>query len=388
MVPFYAGGKTSGGEVYRDVLAYTGEQTRLAEEAGFHAVWLGEHHLGAEGFDVHPNPVITGTYLATQTSRIRIGFAAAIIPSWHPLRFAEDVAMLDHLSNGRVECGVGRGISARELSNLNVLDPDRHRDEERNWGIFLETLEIIKQAWTEDPFSFDGEYYTFPRPNVKVSYTLPQYLNDAGELTGLSVQPKPLQVPYPPLWNVVDQTPGFIIAAEHDLKPITAFRSRAGLYEAFETYRTAASRAQGRELKLGENCGLLRLCLVAETDEEAQSLAAPGVNGVFKGIVRVRTRDMWADPGETLTDRDLTSSWFDFLTSREQLLVGSPETVTEGIQTLKRDYGVDTLLLWMWMPDIESRHVLRSLELFAEEVMPHIGEARTPGGLVTDGPQV
>jgi alkanesulfonate monooxygenase SsuD/methylene tetrahydromethanopterin reductase-like flavin-dependent oxidoreductase (luciferase family) len=144
------------------------------------------------------------TWIAAQTKRIRLGLAAAIVTEWHPLRLAEDVAMLDHLSEGRVECGVGRGITSRELANLNLLNADRRADEGRNWGIFLESVEILKKAWTEDPFVHRGEFYDFPRPGVQDSYTHfternPGWRSITGEYIGMSIQPKPFQQPHPPL---------------------------------------------------------------------------------------------------------------------------------------------------------------------------------------------
>src|SRR5215472_11529971 len=113
------------GASHADMVDFALEQTLAVEEAGFNTVWMGEHHFGGEGFDVHPNPVLTSAYFAAKTSMIRLGLAAVIAPEWHPLRLAEDIAALDQLSGGRVDCGVGRGITSRELSNLNLLNPDR-----------------------------------------------------------------------------------------------------------------------------------------------------------------------------------------------------------------------------------------------------------------------
>ena len=241
---------------YHQILSELSEQTRAIEQAGFDGIWLGEHHFGGEGFDCIPNPLMILSHLAAQTSTIRLGLAAVIIPQWHPLRIAEDVAMLDQLSGGRVECGVGRGIFPRELTNLNI-EADR-RDDDKNWRVFLETVEIMKKAWTEDPFSWDGEFHKFPHPGVQDSHAWyprdPRYRSDTGEYIGMSIQPKPFQSPHPPLWNVVDKTPGFAIAAEHGLKPMTWLRARNGLKEAFSTYQEAATRVNGRPMALGEDC--------------------------------------------------------------------------------------------------------------------------------------
>ena len=114
---------------YNQILTELSEQTQAVEQAGFNGVWLGEHHFGGEGYDCIPNPLMILSHLAAQTTTIRLGLAAVIVPQWHPLRIAEDVAILDQLSGGRVECGVGRGIFPRELTNLNI-DADRRNDRE------------------------------------------------------------------------------------------------------------------------------------------------------------------------------------------------------------------------------------------------------------------
>ncbi|MEQ1524839.1 MAG: LLM class flavin-dependent oxidoreductase, partial [Aestuariivirga sp.] len=98
------------------------EQIDLAQyldREGWDSVWYTEHHFSYEGFEVVPNPVLMSTWTAAHTKRLRIGQAANIITFWHPLRFAEDIAMLDHMSGGRIEVGVGRGIYGREALQLN-----------------------------------------------------------------------------------------------------------------------------------------------------------------------------------------------------------------------------------------------------------------------------
>jgi alkanesulfonate monooxygenase SsuD/methylene tetrahydromethanopterin reductase-like flavin-dependent oxidoreductase (luciferase family) len=342
---------------------------------------MGEHHFGGEGWDVHPNPLMTGTYLATKTSRIRIGLAAAIAPEWHPLRLAEDVATLDHLSAGRVECGVGRGITSRELSNLNVLNPDRRVDDTRNWEIFLETVEIMKKAWTEDPFTFDGKYYTFPTPGVRDSYAAfvprnPAWRSEDDEYIGMSIVPKPVQHPHPPLWMTVDKTPGFAVAAEHGLKPITWLRSKRALVDAFDVYRDAVAEHQGRELARGEECGVMRVCFVARTMEEARRVAEPAAESLYRDYMGgLRGRDIYAEPGETLTEADTEKPWFDFLSDRGHLFIGSPESVAENIQELQETANPDHLLVFNWLPGLTHEQMLSSLHLFADQVMPRISRS-------------
>jgi alkanesulfonate monooxygenase SsuD/methylene tetrahydromethanopterin reductase-like flavin-dependent oxidoreductase (luciferase family) len=362
------------GESYEEVLERTIAEVEFADRSGFDAIWMGEHHFGGEGFDIHPNPLMTGAYLAAVTERVRLGLAAAIVPNWHPLRLAEDVAMLDQLSGGRVECGLGRGITNRELSNLNGFGADR-RDPDRNWAYFLECVEILKHAWTTDTFTWEGEFFTFPAPGVKDSYAGwwprdPRWRSEDDEYVAMTLVPKPIQKPHPTLWNTVDNTPGFKIAAEHGLKPITWLRSPRAMKEAFELYRTTASELQGRELRLGEDCGLLRTCFLADSFEEARAVAEPAIERLYGGYLGgIRTRTIYAEPGEDLAGTE-DQPWFDFLYERQHLLVGTPDMVAEQIEQLRENVGLENLLIYSWLPHLTPEQTMSSLKLFADEVMP------------------
>ena len=152
---------------YNQVLSELTEQTLAIEQAGFNAIWLGEHHFGGEGFDGIPNPMMILSHLAARTTDVRLGLAALIVPQWHPLRVAEDVAMLDQLSGGRVECGVGRGIFPRELTNLNI-EADR-RNEQKNWRVFTETVDIMKRPGPRTPSPTMVSSTAFPTPASKTA---------------------------------------------------------------------------------------------------------------------------------------------------------------------------------------------------------------------------
>jgi alkanesulfonate monooxygenase SsuD/methylene tetrahydromethanopterin reductase-like flavin-dependent oxidoreductase (luciferase family) len=367
------------GEPYQQVLARAIDEAKYAEAAGFDSIWMGEHHFGGEGFDIQPNPLMLGAYLAAVTERIRIGLAAAILPNWHPLRLAEDIAILDQLSGGRVEVGIGRGITNRELSNLNAFGADR-RDPDRNWAYFVEATEILKAAWTTEEFTWAGEFFNFPNPGVPDSYASwfprdPRWRSEDGEYIAMTIVPKPFQSPHPAMWNTVDQTPGFKIAAELDLKPMSWLRSPRALKEAFEVYRAAASERQGRELRLGEDCALMRTCFVAETFQQARALAEPAIDRLYGGYLGgIRSRSIYAEPGETLSSTQ-DEPWFDFLYERQHLLVGTPDMVSDQIADLRDTVGLEKLLTYMWLPGIAAEHSMSSLKLFASEVMPRFTDA-------------
>ena len=135
------------------------EIAKLLDEAGFTTVWIAEHHFWHDGWHTAPpNPILLNADVAAHTQRIRVGQCGVILPDWHPLRVAENIAMLDQTTKGRVDFGVARGINDRVGIQFNV-DADR-RDQKRNYALFKESLEIIIKAWTEEAFSYQGEYYT------------------------------------------------------------------------------------------------------------------------------------------------------------------------------------------------------------------------------------
>jgi len=115
--------------------------------AGWDSIWFTEHHLNHEGMDACPNPLMFGADIAARTKQIRIGQAANIIPFWNPLRVAEDIAVLDQMSKGRVEVGLGRGVYGREAIHMN-LEADL-KDQAKNFRLVRESLDIMKKAWTE-----------------------------------------------------------------------------------------------------------------------------------------------------------------------------------------------------------------------------------------------
>src|ERR1700716_2467418 len=170
------------------------------ESAGFTGVWCAEHHFFWDGWlaPAPTNPGVFGAYIAAQTTTLRVGQCGVCLPDWHPLRVAEDVATLDHMSGGRVDFGVMRGLNNRVARNLNT-DADRS-DQKRLQELFWESLEIIQMAWSGEPFRF--------------------YAPD-GELTALQVVPKPLQDPGPPCWVMADSVSSTAKAAARGLGVMT-----------------------------------------------------------------------------------------------------------------------------------------------------------------------
>ncbi|ETW97663.1 MAG: hypothetical protein ETSY1_21745 [Candidatus Entotheonella factor] len=152
------------------------EQVRYAEELGFDSAWIAEHHSSRYGIFPSLMPILS--HIAAQTTTIRLGAGVSVLPFHHPIRLAEEVAMVDLLSNGRLDFGVGRGSDDYEYGNFKIDFDSRDRR-------FQEVLDIILGLWTTEDFSYHGQYY---------------------QVDGLTIAPRLLQKPHPPVHLAVSRT--------------------------------------------------------------------------------------------------------------------------------------------------------------------------------------
>ncbi len=344
------------------------QQTILAEELGFEAMWLGEHHFGPYGVGDLPNPVLLGADLAARTSRIRIGQMANIAPWWHPIRLAEDLAMLDNMTGGRVEVGFGRGIWPYEGPQFHpYADPRKDRE---NRVLFQETVEIVREIWTNEYFSHKGENYTFPVDETVFSH--PKYPSDPAwqdgdRVTKLRVTPRPFQEPHPPLWMTVSTDRSVTTAAELGLKACYWQPPPLRIRQRMELYAQVRSEMEGRPFALGEDQAVMRSTYVAPSMEEARRDAEEGIMSAFIFNDPFRGRQVFTNPGEVLAP-EVELDW-EFLEPRT-LLVGSPENVVERVQELQEVCNLDYLLVEFTHMGMPLGKTLRNLETFATKVMP------------------
>src|ERR1700675_1440412 len=148
-------------ERLREVFATVKDVAQTMDELNFDGVWMAEHHFQREGYEVIPNLIQTGLWLATQTKRLKFGCGFNVLPMWHPIRLAEDYAMADIVTDGRVVMGVGRGYHTREVETLGgpLLDTDANR------AIFEEGLDLLLKCFNEESWSHRGKHYVIP-PDV------------------------------------------------------------------------------------------------------------------------------------------------------------------------------------------------------------------------------
>ena len=361
---------------YKQLLDEARDISVFCDENNWDSIWFTEHHFNHEGMESCTNPLMMGSDIAARTKNIKIGQACNVITFHNPIRLAEDIAFLDQLSGGRVEVGIGRGVYGREAINMNK-EADL-KDQAKNFRLFEETLTIMKKAWTEKFFNHQGEFYTYPAPNFKWEHDMSppseEFLDmNSKEIKKISIVPKPFQKPHPAIWQVVDSPSSIEWAASNGINTIMWIPTVKALKKRFLLYKEAKSKAENREVPLGEGICLVRDMFIADTMEEAEQLAGEHIVNYMRWVCHWRGLGNHMDPGEELpqTDHKLDLLNYDFLHKRN-LLFGTPEYVVNKINELKSELNLQNLQVWSNFPGIEHDACMRSIKLFTDEVMPKI----------------
>ena len=221
------------------------ERIEIMDRGGYDAVWLAEHHFS--GFSVCPSVHVMGTHVAARTRNLRIGTAVSLAAFYHPLRLAEEVALLDVLSGGRVNWGAGRGFDRLEFECFGV-----ERDESA--ARFREAVEIVLAAWTHEKLDYQGQFHRYQ---------------------GVEVLPRPLQQPHPPVWVAASSESAIAWAAEagHTIM-MDPHSAHVEIARKRELYRSGLEAA-GHDFA-GREIPMARLLAVARTAEEAEAVARRG----------------------------------------------------------------------------------------------------------------
>ncbi|MGH7054819.1 MAG: LLM class flavin-dependent oxidoreductase [Stellaceae bacterium] len=323
---------------YRDILA----QIELGDRIGFDTVWLGEIHF-SRTFSILADPLMVLAAAATRTSRIRLGTAVTLLPLHNPIKVAEEAAIADILSDGRLEFGVGRGI-ARLYAHYHI-PPEESR------ARFDEALDFILAAWTRESFSFEGQYF---------------------QARDLTIVPRPLQSPHPPVRIAANSPDTFPLAARRRfpifasplINPPDKLKAGLAVYRAelpagvpgdtaiaFPVH-VAASREEARA-----QCepGLMRFLRVA-TEAAAPSLRQGDLKSfeAFRQVFARMERTTYADM------------------DREMGVFGDPEYCVARVRELQAEYGFDEFIGYFNQGGLMDHELVkRSMTLFATEVMPH-----------------
>ena len=338
---------------YKQVLA----QAELADEVGFDYFWMVEHHF-LRGFSHSSAPEVLLGAISQRTQRIRIGHAVVLLPGRynHPVRVAERAAVLDILSDGRMDLGTGRSSTLIEMDGFEVSPAET----KPQWA---EAMSMIPRMWTEDPFSHQGDFYHIP----------PR-----------SVIPKPVQKPHPPLWVACVQPDSFRTAGEMGVG-VLCFNLGGydQLVERVGIYRQALQQARPEGGYVNDQVAALCLVHCGEDDEEARRLAAPEgawfLDKVSEFYERWQGRevpDSYMYAVSVGQQQRVSQTAADHIRSGA-FAMGNPDTVIKAVKRYE-EAGVDQVLCLMQIGNLSHSRIMDSIKLFAHQVIPQFRKASRP----------
>lgn len=321
---------------------------QLAEELGFDAIWLTEHYFTGES--VYNDPLGFAAAVAMKTTRLRIGFAVLQMPFHHPVRLAAQLALLDNLSGGRIDVGIGKGtvFNEYEFMGFGLRSGDSRARME-------EALEVFHRVWTESPLEFEGKYFKVSVPELR---------------------PAPVQRPHPPLWRSAISPSSFGECGRLGLPVLTARLPVDKIAERWALYRAgmdAGGLDADRQADLLARSGVWRNVWVAESDAQAEDELTEQLTATRRHMMHVRD-DL--NPDDFVIDPAVLNPWSDpnvaeadgvanVLTTGS--IYGSPETVRGEVEAL-RDAGVGHLVCQTAFGDMDYAAASGVMTLFGREV--------------------
>ena len=336
---------------------------QLMDRSGFDTMWMAEHHFQPEGYECIPNLLLLDVHLAHLTKKLNFGCGFNITPMWNPLRLAEDYAMADILTGGRVIFGVGRGYHTREVETFGAP----LRDQEGNRALFEEQVEVILKAFHQRSFSHQGQHYTIP-PHVPYR---------GYELREITLVPRPKRLPvecWQPIQSATSR--GLDFMAKHGIKGIIGGGVSEGgaVEDVIVAYRDALNRA-GRDAKLGEDLSIGFHFFLGDTQEKAMKEAAKYYEENLKMFGPLRlVRSLSDEQIDILGDPQRAPQaglpTIERAVERKGFLCGPPELIIQELQALEEQYpGLDRV--GMSHPvGTPQRVILEQLEWLSKEVMP------------------
>jgi natural product biosynthesis luciferase-like monooxygenase protein len=341
------------GKTEHEVIKEQMELMYEAETLGFDSVWPAEHHFTEYGYCASPQVSLAA--VAARTKRIRLGTGVVVLPFHNPVRVAEDFAFLDLMSDGRVDLGVGRGYQPGEYAGFGLADK---QSESR--AMFDEAVSLVRKCWTEERVTFKGKYY---------------------QVEDLMVRPKPLQQPHPPIYMACLSAESFRLAGHYGFHVLMsgAFGlSPDGAKAGIADYR-AGRREAGLDPATGKIALLLKVYAGDTMDGARHDYAGP-CTWYYRTIAKYVAPPAGQGPIKsyelyTQTRGTAETLNFDDLANSPLMVCGDVDHCTEKLSALIEDYGFNELLCWTRIGGLESRKVLRSMELMSGLVMPRVRRA-------------
>ena len=308
------------------------------ERIGIHCYHTAEHHATPLG--MCPSPSVLHSAIAQRTKTILFGPLVYTLALYHPLRLAEEICMLDHMSGGRFQVGVGRGISPYELGYYGV-------DSAQSQGIYHESYAVVMKALSSDVLTHEGKHFTF---------------------RDVPIQMHPLQRPHPPLWYGVGNVEGVAWCVQNKVNAVVN-GPLARVREITDRYRSEWAAAGNAADKM-PLVGTTRHLVIAETDGKAMDIARRAYARWYASFMF-----LWKKHGTAPMFAAFPED-FDAVHKAGLAAVGSPETVRALLASEIKHSGVNYLLCRFAFGDLTLQESLRSVDMFATQVMPHFAETQ------------
>jgi alkanesulfonate monooxygenase SsuD/methylene tetrahydromethanopterin reductase-like flavin-dependent oxidoreductase (luciferase family) len=353
------------------VLDKTEAIVTLMDRLGYDTFWAAEHRFQREGYECIPNLLLVFVHLAHLTKRLKFGCGFNVAPMWHPLRLAEDYAVADFLTGGRVVFGLGRGYHTREVETFGAP----LSDQEANRELYEEQTEIIFKAFNEESFSHKGKHYTLPPEVPYRGYTLKE----------LTLVPRPINLPvecWQPIQGGSSRALDFM--AKHGIQGMVGGGSAEGgaMHKVVVDWQAAHARI-GKHIELGE-----RLCFgfhfyMADSREKGMKEAAKYYEENMKMFGELRlVRALTEDQIEIMRDpkRAPTAKLprIDDAVKAGGFLCGNADDLIDHIKALERKYPALDRISVSLSVGVPEKVALEQLERFAKEVMPAFKGAKAP----------
>ena len=349
---------------------------------GYDSIGFTEHHFHIEGFEVSPNPIMLDLYLAMQTERIRVGQLGLVLPAQNPIRVAEDIAMLDHMTGGRALAGFARGYQrrwvdtlAQQIHGVHAAHPGNHDAiDAANRAAFEEHFNIIRQCWTEEMVEYKGHAWQIPPDgtpwDIEATRLYGKGVDEDNIVRQVGVVPKPLQKPHPPLFQPFASSERTIRwCAREGITAILPPMYPELQNRLYEVYQEEAASV-GRDLKPGEGLGVLRDVIITDTDEEAMELwrhSAAFAGGAW--FAPFGFAEALRPPnGEIMTPEQQLENGL--------LFAGTLDSVKRQVQAMMDVTPVSWIFMWQYNGLLTQGQILRSMEDFSEKVLPEFGGLR------------
>jgi alkanesulfonate monooxygenase SsuD/methylene tetrahydromethanopterin reductase-like flavin-dependent oxidoreductase (luciferase family) len=318
-----------------------------ADELGFHCYHVAEHH--ATPLNMVPVPGVYLGAVARATKRMRLGPLTYLLTLYSPLRLIEEIAMLDHLSHGRLDLGVGRGVSPFELNYHNV-DPATSRE------VYQDALDAVLYGLTHDRLDHDGKHFKYK--------SVPMEL-------------RPLQQPHPPIWYPSSNADSAGYSGAKGYNFVT-LGSLDGAKKCVDAYRDGFAKrgnkpfGPAQDFPEGVAIGISRHIVVADTDEKAKTIAKPAHEHWHANLTKLWRENKVEGPGFARS----TESSVDAAYQNGSFIAGAPETVRATIQKQMDVLGINYMVCAFYFGNMAHEDAMRSIQLFANEVMPKVKTQR------------